>query len=58
MAGGLALGKEGPLVHTGACIASLLGQASISSCIAQGSSSLIFFLCWLQYIPSEIISEY
>jgi chloride channel 7 len=24
--GGLALGKEGPLVHTGACIASLLGQ--------------------------------
>lgn len=26
--GGLALGKEGPLVHTGACIASLLGQVS------------------------------
>eukprot|EP00850_Spirogloea_muscicola_P011972 SM000076S21793 [mRNA] locus=s76:235730:243321:- [translate_table: standard] len=26
VAGGLALGKEGPLVHTGACIASLLGQ--------------------------------
>ncbi|KAL8162693.1 hypothetical protein V2J09_014182 [Rumex salicifolius] len=24
--GGLAIGKEGPLVHTGACIASLLGQ--------------------------------
>ena len=24
--GGLALGKEGPLVHTGACIASLFGQ--------------------------------
>ncbi|OAE18083.1 hypothetical protein AXG93_2899s1120 [Marchantia polymorpha subsp. ruderalis] len=24
--GGLALGKEGPLVHTGACIASILGQ--------------------------------
>ncbi|XP_024363094.1 chloride channel protein CLC-d isoform X2 [Physcomitrium patens] len=24
--GGLALGKEGPLVHTGACIASVLGQ--------------------------------
>lgn len=28
MGGGLALGKEGPLVHTGACIASLLGQVS------------------------------
>ena len=27
--GGLALGKEGPLVHTGACIASLLGQVSL-----------------------------
>ncbi|KAL2349499.1 hypothetical protein Fmac_003499 [Flemingia macrophylla] len=26
--GGLALGKEGPLVHTGACIASLLGQVT------------------------------
>ena len=26
--GGLALGKEGPLVHTGACIASLVGQVS------------------------------
>lgn len=29
--GGLALGKEGPLVHTGACIASLLGQ--VSNCL-------------------------
>ncbi|KAE8703056.1 Chloride channel protein CLC-d [Hibiscus syriacus] len=27
--GGLALGKEGPLVHTGACIASLLGQLEL-----------------------------
>ena len=26
--GGLALGKEGPLVHTGACIASVLGQVN------------------------------
>ncbi|KAL5182182.1 Chloride channel protein CLC-d [Glycine soja] len=30
--GGLALGKEGPLVHTGACIASLLGQVSDVLC--------------------------
>lgn len=30
MGGGLALGKEGPLVHIGACIASLLGQVSIT----------------------------
>lgn len=29
MGGGLALGKEGPLVHIGACIASLLGQVSV-----------------------------
>eukprot|EP00897_Mesotaenium_endlicherianum_P000758 jgi/Mesen1/10683/ME000009S10476 len=29
VAGGLALGKEGPLVHTGACIASLLGQVGV-----------------------------
>lgn len=27
VAGGLAVGKEGPFVHTGACIASLLGNA-------------------------------
>ncbi|CAI5515845.1 unnamed protein product, partial [Closterium sp. Naga37s-1] len=26
VAGGLALGKEGPLVHTGACLAALIGQ--------------------------------
>ena len=31
--GGLALGKEGPLVHTGACIASVLGQVSSASAI-------------------------
>lgn len=30
VAGGLAVGKEGPLVHTGACIASLLGQGGTS----------------------------
>ncbi|CAJ1925424.1 unnamed protein product [Sphenostylis stenocarpa] len=31
--GGLALGKEGPLVHTGACIASLLGQGHLAVAI-------------------------
>lgn len=31
--GGLALGKEGPLVHTGACIASVLGQVSSASAL-------------------------
>jgi H+/Cl- antiporter ClcA len=30
--GGLALGKEGPLVHTGACIASVLGQVCSTAC--------------------------
>lgn len=38
MGGGLALGKEGPLVHIGACIASLLGQVSI-----QYLTLLVFF---------------
>ncbi|CAI5507756.1 unnamed protein product [Closterium sp. Naga37s-1] len=30
VAGGLALGKEGPLVHTGACLAALIGQGGSS----------------------------
>ncbi|KAG6420135.1 hypothetical protein SASPL_116654 [Salvia splendens] len=34
--GGLALGKEGPLVHIGACIASMFGQASVTCGCAAG----------------------
>ncbi|GAA0146357.1 ion channel [Lithospermum erythrorhizon] len=43
--GGLALGKEGPLVHTGACIASLLGQG--------GSTKYHLNSRWLQVLKSE-----
>ncbi|KAG5560132.1 hypothetical protein RHGRI_003429 [Rhododendron griersonianum] len=43
--GGLALGKEGPLVHTGACIASLLGQG--------GSTKYHLNSRWLQFFNSD-----
>ncbi|EXC17565.1 Chloride channel protein CLC-d [Morus notabilis] len=43
--GGLALGKEGPLVHTGACIASLLGQG--------GSTKYHLNSRWLQVFRSD-----
>ncbi|XP_043725309.1 chloride channel protein CLC-d-like isoform X3 [Telopea speciosissima] len=43
--GGLALGKEGPLVHTGACIASLLGQV--------GSTKHHLRSRWLQIFQSD-----
>ncbi|KAG4160802.1 hypothetical protein ERO13_D01G021500v2 [Gossypium hirsutum] len=43
--GGLALGKEGPLVHTGACIASLLGQG--------GSTKYHLSSRWLQFFKSD-----
>ncbi|WCJ23724.1 chloride channel D [Euphorbia peplus] len=43
--GGLALGKEGPLVHTGACIASLLGQG--------GSTKYHISSRWLQVFTSD-----
>ncbi|KAB2009439.1 hypothetical protein ES319_D10G167000v1 [Gossypium barbadense] len=43
--GGLALGKEGPLVHTGACIASLLGQG--------GSTKYHISSRWLQGFKSD-----
>ncbi|XP_010277685.1 PREDICTED: chloride channel protein CLC-d-like [Nelumbo nucifera] len=43
--GGLALGKEGPLVHTGACIASLLGQG--------GSTKYHLNSRWLHMFKSD-----
>ncbi|XP_031488342.1 chloride channel protein CLC-d isoform X1 [Nymphaea colorata] len=43
--GGLALGKEGPLVHTGACIASLLGQG--------GSTKYHIQSRWLHVFQSD-----
>ncbi|XP_011621417.1 chloride channel protein CLC-d isoform X1 [Amborella trichopoda] len=43
--GGLALGKEGPLVHTGACIASLLGQG--------GSTKYHISSRWLQVFKTD-----
>ncbi|KAL1536071.1 chloride channel protein CLC-d-like isoform X2 [Salvia divinorum] len=43
--GGLALGKEGPLVHIGACIASMLGQAR--------STKYHLRTRWLQIFTSE-----
>ncbi|KAK7405890.1 hypothetical protein VNO78_07502 [Psophocarpus tetragonolobus] len=43
--GGLALGKEGPLVHTGACIASLLGQG--------GSTNYHINSRWFQVFKSD-----
>ncbi|XP_031396611.1 chloride channel protein CLC-d isoform X1 [Punica granatum] len=43
--GGLALGKEGPLVHTGACIASLFGQG--------GSTKYHLSSRWLQVFKND-----
>ncbi|XP_020871419.1 chloride channel protein CLC-d [Arabidopsis lyrata subsp. lyrata] len=43
--GGLALGKEGPLVHTGAYIASLLGQG--------GSTKYHLNSRWQQFFKSD-----
>jgi chloride channel 7 len=45
VSGGLIVGKEGPLVHVGACIASLLGQ---------GGSTRHGLTCkWLRYLKND-----
>jgi len=45
VAGGLIVGKEGPLVHVGSCIASLLGQ---------GGSLRYGLTCkWLRYLKND-----
>ena len=45
VAGGLAVGKEGPLVHTGACIANILGQG--------GSRKYHLTWKWLRYFKND-----
>ncbi|KGN56276.1 chloride channel protein CLC-c [Cucumis sativus] len=45
VAGGFVVGKEGPMVHTGACIASLLGQG--------GSRKYRLTWKWLRYFKND-----
>ena len=45
VAAGFVLGKEGPMVHTGACIASLLGQG--------GSRKYHLTWTWLRYFKND-----
>ena len=45
VAGGLYVGKEGPLVHTGACIAALLSQG--------GSKRYYVTWRWLRYFKND-----
>ncbi|PIA44043.1 hypothetical protein AQUCO_01800235v1 [Aquilegia coerulea] len=45
VAGGFAVGKEGPMVHTGACIANLLGQG--------GSRKYHLTWTWLKYFKND-----
>ncbi|XP_077231549.1 chloride channel C isoform X2 [Tasmannia lanceolata] len=45
VSGGFVVGKEGPMVHTGACIASLLGQG--------GSRKYHLTWTWLRYFKND-----
>ena len=45
VAGGFVVGKEGPMVHTGSCIASLLGQG--------GSRKYHLTWKWLRYFKND-----
>ena len=45
VSGGLELGKEGPLIHTGSCVASLLGQG--------GSKRYHLTWRWLRFFKND-----
>jgi len=48
VAGGLAIGKEGPFVHAGACIAALLSQVRVCVCV----SLLMMANCEIMLAPA------
>jgi len=51
----LALGKEGPLVHTGACIASLIGQVRLKKPFTyQEGNRLIVFIKITKFLSAYL----